>query len=302
MAYIIENAYILKDNQLKKNSLLINDNRVAALEFNHNKSRYMKMNIESFIMTPTYVLFNSHVRSLDSFQSLKKYMIENFLLSGCTTLLTYVDVNSEKELAKSVSRLKTKLLSSPIDFLIAVRIPLRLLTPSFVRKCKKENVPGIMVEITNLKALEAVPWGWIKDALFPYNCPIIPCLSESLKDQPKEVLSTWKKIMEKENLPAVYEELKEDVPLTAPILNRIGVFPERSCLVQGSELSYNLYLKNGGIKNLDVKQLFLYHKDILVITVHKGKVVRSGNEVLFKPGNGEYVKVKTPSYFTNHSS
>lgn len=300
MAYIVENAYILKDNQLKKDSLLINNHRVAALGFNHNKSRYMKMNLESFIMTPTYVLFNSQVRSLDSFQNLKKYLIENILLKGCTTLFTYVNVCREKELTKKVAELKTKLLSSPVDFLIAVRIPLSLLTPSFVRKCKIENIPGIIVEITNVKALETVPWGWIKDALFPYNCPLIPSFSEPL--QGKDVLSSWKKIMEKENLPAIYEELKENVPLTAPILNRIGVFPERSCLVQGSELSYNLYWKHGEIKNLDVKQLFLYHKDILVITVHKGKVIRAGNEVLFKPGYGEYVKVKTPSYYSNYSS
>jgi hypothetical protein len=302
MAYVIENAYILKDNQLKKDSLLINENRVAALGFNHNKSRYMKMNLQSFIMTPTYVLFNSDVRLLGSFQNLKKYMIENFLLSGCTTILTYVDVFSEKELTKKVSELKTKLLSSPVDFLIAVRIQLSLLTPSFIRKCKIENIPGIIVEITNIKALETVPWGWIKDALFPYNCPLIPNFSEPLKNQAKNVLSSWKKIMEKENLPAIYEELKENVPLTAPILNRIGVFPDRSCLVQGSELSYNLYLKHGEIKNLDVKQLFLYHRDILVITVHKGKVIRAGKEVQFKPGYGEYVKVKTPSYYSNYSS
>ena len=35
-----------------------------------------------------------------------------------------------------------------------------------------------------------------------------------------------------------------------------------------------------------------------MVTVHKGTVVRAGENVLFKPGNGEYVKVRTPSFFS----
>lgn len=76
------------------------------------------------------------------------------------------------------------------------------------------------------------------------------------------------------------------MPLSANILNKIGVFPEKTCLIHGAELSYNLYVNSGEIKNLDAKQLFLYHRDILEVTVHKGKVIRVGNEVLIKPGSG----------------
>jgi hypothetical protein len=298
MVYIIENANILKGNQLTKRSLLIKDNRIAALDSSFNRSLHMKMNAQGFIMTPAHVLFNLQVQLIASFQTLKKYMLENFLLNGCTTIFTYADVNFENEITKKVNELRTNLLSSPIDFLIGIRIPLRLLTPSFIRKCKKEKVPGIIVEISNLKELEMIPWGWIKEALFPYNCPLIPILSESIKSQAKYALAVWKKIMEKEKITAAFEELEENMPLSAEMLNKIGVFPEKSCLVHGAELSYNLYLKSSEIKNLDEKQLFLYHSDILVVTVHKGKVIRAGNEVLFKPGYGEYVKVKIPSYFS----
>ena len=68
--------------------------------------------------------------------------------------------------------------------------------------------------------------------------------------------------------------------------------------MHGTELSYNLYLKSREIKNVDEVKLFHYHSDRLVVTVHKGKVIRAGEEVLFKPGYGEYVKVRTPSYFS----
>jgi len=68
--------------------------------------------------------------------------------------------------------------------------------------------------------------------------------------------------------------------------------------MNGTELSYNLYVKGREIKKVDEAGLFHYHSDRLVVTVHKGKVVRSGNKVLFKPGNGEHVKVITPSFFS----
>ena len=69
-----------------------------------------------------------------------------------------------------------------------------------------------------------------------------------------------------------------------------------------TEVSYNLYLKVREIMNVDEVTLFHYHSDRLVVTVHKGKVVRAGEKVLFKPGNGEYVRVRTPSYFSSSIS
>jgi hypothetical protein len=66
----------------------------------------------------------------------------------------------------------------------------------------------------------------------------------------------------------------------------------------GTELSYNLYLTEKEIRKVDEESLFHYHSNRLVVTVHKGKVIRSGNKVLFSRGSGEYVKVRTPSYFS----
>jgi hypothetical protein len=104
--------------------------------------------------------------------------------------------------------------------------------------------------------------------------------------------------MVNEKIPAVYEEIIENQPLSLSILNKIGLYPQKASLMHGSELSYNFYLNGREIKNLDEESLFHYHSNRLVVTVHKGKVIRAGEEVLFKPGNGDYVKVRTPSYFS----
>jgi hypothetical protein len=296
--YIIENANLLKDKQLKTCSLLINNNRIAKIDSHFSHYRLIKMNAGPYIMTPTQVLFNSYIPQIKSFQELKQCLMKEFLLKGCTTLFTYVNVSYENELTAKINALKTALLSSPIDYLIAVRIPIRLITPSFIRKCKKEKIPAIFIDLQNVDELEKTPWGWIREAMFPFNSPFIPIISSDQKKEVKSVLSKWKGIMKREHIPALYEEIEENHPLTITVLNKIGLYPQKASLMSGTEVSYNLYTKTNEIKNIDEMDLFHYHGDRLVVTVQKGTVLRAGDNVIFKPGNGEYVRVRTPSYFS----
>ncbi|WP_066312891.1 hypothetical protein [Bacillus sp. FJAT-29814] len=298
MAYIIENANILKNKGLTTSSLLIDGDRIAGIRSRFNRYRLIKMNLEPFIMNPSYVMLNSVIPANGSFQEMKKSMIEQVLIKGCTTLITYAAVSFEEELEGKISEMATALISSPIDFIIGIKIPTRLITPSFIRKCKKEKIPAIFVELSSQEEMTKVPWGWIRDALFPYNCPLIPIISTDKKKEAKPLLSKWKDITMKEKIPAIYEEVAENQPLSVPVLNKIGVYPKKASLMIGSELSYNLYRKSREIMNVDELELFHYHGDRLVLTIHKGKIVRSGAEVLFKPGFGEHVKVLTPSYFS----
>ncbi|MBV7507129.1 hypothetical protein KW850_17850 [Bacillus sp. sid0103] len=296
--YIIENANLLKDKQLKACSLLISNNRIDKIDTHFNYYRLIKMNAAPYIMTPTYVMLNSTIPQIKTFQELKKCLIEEFVLKGCTTMFTYVNVSYENELSSKISELKTALLSSPLDFLIGVRIPIRLITQSFIRKCKKEKVPAIFVDLQTHEELEQIPWGWIKDAMFPFNCPLIPIISSAEKKEVKSVLSKWKGTMNRENIPALYEEIEENTPLTISVMNKIGLYPQKASLMSGTEVSYNLYTKIIESRNVDDMNLFHYHSDRLVVTVHKGAVLRAGNDVIFKPGYGEHVRVRTPSFFS----
>lgn len=298
MAYIIENANILKKNQLAKCSILISDNRIAAQQPDFSHYKCIKMDAEPYIMTPTYCLLDTNIPLNGTFQEVKEYMTRKFLRKGCTTLLTYVNISFEDKLTEKIREMKTTLINSPVDFIIGVKIPLRLITQSFMRKCKKEKIPAIFVEINDVNELENIPWSWIRESLFPFNSPLIPLISSSLKKEVKSALSKWKVIMVKEKIPAIFEELEENQPLSVNVLNKIGLYPHKASLMHGTELSYNLYLMGRTINNVDEVNLFHYYDDRLVVTVHKGKVVRSGEEVLFKPGNGEYVKVQTPAYFS----
>ncbi|MED3625286.1 hypothetical protein [Neobacillus thermocopriae] len=298
MAYIIENANILKNNKIILRSFLIDNNRITTIHNRSENYQFIRMNFEQFIMTPTFVVLHSNIPSTNTFQEMKQFMIENFLRKGSTTLLTYIKVIYEDELAAKLKEFKMKLNSSPVDIMIGVRIPIRLVTPSFIRKCKKEKIPAIFVELSGQDELEAVPWGWIKDALFPYNCPLIPVISSLQKKERKTVLLKWKETVIKEKIPAIYEELKENEPLPVKVLNQIGLYPHKGSLLNGTELSYNLYFQSREIKNVDEQTLFHYHGDRLAVTVHRGKIVRAGSKVIFMPGYGEFVEVRKPSFFS----
>ena len=64
-----------------------------------------------------------------------------------------------------------------------------------MRECKKRKIPAIFVRIENKDELFSVPWGWIKEAMFPYNSPLIPIFQVE-KDN-SELKQTWQMVMSK---------------------------------------------------------------------------------------------------------
>lgn len=296
MTYIIEKANILKGQQLYKASLLIDKGQISSINHCFKRYNFMRMNVEPYIMTPTPILLKRKFPLEKSFSDLKKYFIEEFISKGCTAFLTTTNIHQEQELNTELKRLKTKLLNSPIDYVIGVEISVQNLTQTFLRKCKREKVPAIFVQIEHIDDLYRIPWGWIREAMFPYNSPLIPLFRGKSERENKHTKLHWKKLMENEKIPFIADELAEDTPLSYSVLAKIGIFPFKGNIQQGQELSYNLYSMDQTNRMFEENELFHYHKSKLVVTVHKGDVIKANNYVLFRPGFGEHVKIKTPSY------
>lgn len=298
MTYIIENVNVLNDDKTyTKASFLIEHDKIATRLTSVNKLTYLRMDASSFIMTPTYVFFDQQLPENKPFQEVKQYYLSHFINKGCTVMLTTVSIDYESEFHQKMKWKLSQLNTSPIDFFIAVKIPVRLLTPSFIRKCKKEKIPAIFVTITNRKELENVPWGWIREALFPYNCPLIPILDTEPQER-KAVESTWKKIMISEKLPALSEEIIAQQPISRSNLAKIGIFPLKANLLHGAELSYNMYMVEPESAQVEELDMFQYHNHRLVITVHKGNLIRVSDKTYFRSGFGEQVKVTKPSFYS----
>lgn len=301
MAYIIENVHLMKGQASTDMSMLAEGQRILSAASKFERYKYMRMDADAFIMTPTHVLFDPNLPVKESFKKRKEYYLKNFIMKGSTVVFTTVKIRFERQLEEQLNQAKSDLLDSPIDFVIGVSIPPRLLNPGLIRKCKKLKIPALFLEIDEMDNLSTMPWGWIKEALFPYNCPIIPMLPESKHKKGRELqLRAWSDLMKKERVPSVLEDLANASPVSRSILKKTGIFPEKSNLNSGGELSYNLYNINAETKHRDEHGLFFQSKH-LAVTVDKGKVIRAGGEVYYRPGKGENVIIKIPGFFTeNH--
>jgi hypothetical protein len=302
MAYIIENINLLKETSLQSTSILINNGRIEHFMHSVRKHSLMRMNGTDFIMTPPHLIYDPQIPVDKDFLHLKQYYINEFIKKGSTVFLTHVAVSQEYLLKKSLAKMKTNLLNSPIDFIIGVKIPVHLLTPSLVRKCKREKVPVIFVEVDDVSEFCKIPWGWIKEAMFPYNSPLVPIFNNGNTKKHKLMKDKWNNILSEEKIPFVKEEIPEKMPLPKSVLCKIGVYPKKLAILQGSEVSYNLYWKMAEVNKIEESELFLYHNHRLVVTVHKGTVIRAGEEVLYRPGFGELMLIKTPGFYAEIST
>lgn len=298
VAYIIENMNLLKKDKLEKLSILVKNERISSITAEMKNYSYVKMNASGYITTTPHIIFDPKVPIHTSFAEMKSYMTEKFLKRGCTSLLTYASVTLERNLKTSLNHMKMGLISSPIDYVIAVKIPLTALTPSFIRAARREKVPALFIELSAVEELRDIPWGWIREAMFPYNSPLVPCFLMDGEREKKRARQVWNEVMLQNKIAFIKDELKENEPMSQEDLQKMGILPVKSHLHPGSEVSYNFYMKSSEIINIEEKNLFLYHSDRLLVTVHKGEVVRAGDKVWFRPGFGEHVLIKTPSFFS----
>ncbi|WP_400241996.1 hypothetical protein AB3U99_14470 [Niallia sp. JL1B1071] len=298
MRYIIENIHLLKRQRLKKTSILMEDNRMDLLKDKFHSYQYMRMDGSPYIMTPTTVMLDNEVKQMTSNIQQRRHIEENLIKKGCTTFLFYLEVRREKELAIQLKKINSQLLNCAIDYVAAVKIPLKLLSPSFVRTCKREKVPVLFIEIEDIEALYQIPWGWIKEALFPYNAPLVPIFLSNVEQEKKRAQNIWSSLMRDVKIPSIPREIKEGMPIAYPDLVKMGIYPFKGNVYQGGEVTYNLFAFDESIINIEENDLFLYHYDRIQMTIHKGKCIRAGSKVYYRPGYGELLEVKVPSFLT----
>lgn len=294
MAYIIENVHVLKNGEIKDLCLLIENNRILSAMTASGRYKHIRMDADGYIMTPTHVLADFHLPFHKPFAEKKTYYLEKFIAKGCTTIITAVRLHRENELEPRLRKVRSELTDCPVDYAIGARIPANKITPSLLRKCKKEKVPFLIVEVDDPAGLLNIPWGWVREAMFPYNSPLVPLFKNN--PDPK-ALKVWRDVMKKHRIPSLDSQFEEHVPLDSEVLKKIGIIPKKSYLHPGGEVSYNFYLKDRDSVKMAEAELFLRHHSQLAVTVHKGKVIRAGSQLSYRPGSGEYVEISVPSFY-----
>lgn len=292
MTYIIENANVLKHNQLVKTSMLVDHGKILSVKPSFPKYQYMKMNAETFLMTSTHVFYTDEFPERTSLLRRKQFFIEKFLFKGCTTVLVSAKIKYLFELEAKVQEIREFYGNSPLDFTIALQIPIENLTVPLIHQCKRAKIPAIFIEVDDRKQLYKIPWGWIREALFPYNCPFIPVINH--ESQKQKYLSLWQTILQREKIPFIGEPLEKYQPLPMEVLKKIGIYPLKGYLQVGGELSYNLYVPE---PNNFHEPSFINDGRNIAITVHKGDIIRVKNKIYYYPKKGEEVIIHRPSFF-----
>ncbi|WAA10565.1 hypothetical protein [Fervidibacillus albus] len=289
MTYIIENANLIKNDQLIRTSLLVDGEKIQSVQPSFSKYRFMKMDVKEFVMTPTHVFLIHSLPNEGEGYSKKNDLSQRFLLKGCTTVIATEKVMYLNELVEKRKNIRRFFQHTPLDYVAAVRIPSHLLTVPFIQLIKREKIPAVFVEFEDKRDLYKIPWGWIREALFPYNCPLIPI---PLKD--RSLLDSWQFVMNKEKIPHIHEPLSEETPIPLEVLKKIGIYPLKGYLQTGGELSYNLFLTN---MNSEIEPTVIVERTHPAITVHKGDLIRVNKKIFYNPNKGEELIINRPSFF-----
>lgn len=289
MTYIIENVKMVRRDKLETMSLLVKDDKILSVKPDFPKYLYMKMNATNFVMTSTYVFVNMSIPNITSDKEIKQYFTSRYIMNGCTTVIAVASIQDIRVLEQERNKIVEFFSKSSLDYTVAIKIPVQLLTVPLIQKCKQLKIPAIFIEYEDKRSLYKIPWGWIREAMFPYNSPLIP-IPIGNDEEIEDLLYHWHFILERERIPHILYPLNEDSPLDLDVLKQIGIYPLKGYLQAGGELSYNLFLSNTGRKEDQEKQS-------LVVTVHKGKIIRVGSEANFIPENSEEITILKPSFF-----
>jgi len=298
MKYVIDQANVLKNNNVECCSLIIGENRIDYIEKSTKLYRILRMPVNEYVLTPGHIMLDFTFQHARTFEEFKGYIQCHFISRGCTTILAVCDVSYEKELSSKVRQLRQNLLNIPVDYFIGVRIPLRILSPSFVRECKRLKIPVIFLELSGEENLEHIPWYWIYEALYLYPIAFVPHwdnLSKTITQQ-----KAWRKIMTKYKIPHIPFSLMERTPLPLNVLKKIGIYPLKGDIRIGGEVDYNLYEKTALTHSVAQKVNVDYDKHVPRVTVHKGRLLKAGDEIFFYPGFGKECVVQSPGMFMSH--
>lgn len=301
MAYILDNANVWTGNKLHTYSILVKNDRIDYVSNNLNRFRLMKSDLSKYILTPGHIMMDFSFATGLSFHHFKDKMINEYLVKGCTTILTISEVASERRIPEILKEVRHHLLCSPVDYFIGIKIPLKILTPSLIRTCRRLKIPVVIVEINQIDELIKVPWGWIREAFYSYRLPLIPKwnIKEKSFFQGNRYKDLWEEITQNNKIPTIPNCPSTDEPLSGDTLKKIGIYPSKGDIRIGGELDYNLYDVNDIGYSVEEKPLLDYHKHIPKITMHKGRFTKVGELVYFRSGFGNECIVKVPGYFVS---
>lgn len=294
---------ILKRGRIEQATLLVNQNKIEFIRQSMDNIKFIRMDLSSYLITPGYVMLDFSLHSLLPFQDFKQ-RITQYLKKGCTSLLTVVDVHYEKELVSRVKQRRHLMINSPIDYYIGIKLSLKSLNQSVLRKCKQQQISAVFVEINKDDRLDGKSWSWIRDAMFSNPITLIPYTNDETLSSLKKhrLLQDWIRIMREHRLSSLDEFLEEGLPLSKEVLMKIGIYPVKGDIRVGSKLNYNLYKLDDLKFHTDGKPIIHQNEILPTFTSHNGKLININGDISFLPGKGEECFISITGRFMPQSA
>lgn len=290
MNYVIDHATVVLEDQVKQLSFYIKENEIRMVGESIPFLKNMRLYVDDFIMTPSFIFFSPHIPSY-SYEQLKSYCSNRLISRGCGTIITTVPIQYMFEIEKKIKEKRLAFLNMPLDFILGIHIHISKLNISLLKACNQLNISILFLEFSSVKELDTVNWGWIQSTTLLQMPLLIPMFPSNIGlYRQRLLLKKWNIRLKKEKMPHLQKGLTPNKPLDVETIKALGLYEKKGLLKPGGEISYNLYLKRRLPKNINTKQYDTIQPDVSVI---KGKFFNINQMPIFHPGFGEELHVKT---------
>ncbi|MGD7008003.1 hypothetical protein [Metabacillus sp. 84] len=285
MAYILDHVLLWREGKTKPASILIEADRFRMIRSQLDRFHCMKVNLEDYVMTGGQVMLDSCTEEDQSFASFKEHMKNNVLGRGCTCFISIIPVNRSKEIAVKTAKRRQILINAPADHYLALKCPIKSLTPSFIYEAKKQQISLIFAELNNESDYQSFTWPWLRDALYLHPVTFIPFWNH--REPNPKLDRQWSAFMGRTGIPVLPHSIHPLQPLKIADLRILGIDPEKGRVRLNGDADYNLFTKNTLSDSVETKPHLDYDNHIPTISIQRGRVLKAGQAVFFKPGFGE---------------
>lgn len=215
--------------------------------------------------------------------------VKRMLLFGYSSFIYIVDLEYESLTERLIEEARQHLASCPVDFVLAVRVPLVRLRPSWIRKIKQLSIPLIYINIDSAQDLVQAPWQRYLEASFPIRIMFLLDLHQSrlsVKEQ-QSVSQVWERIVRHWRMNSYFHVSKREEGLPLLFLKRLGMYPLKGSFDSGSNADYFMYAK-------EKKSNSIVFPEIIVLS---GEVIKSGTAWDLEKINGKELTSIIPEQF-----
>ncbi|MFA9455521.1 hypothetical protein ACERJO_02000 [Halalkalibacter sp. AB-rgal2] len=297
--YLLDKVIKVDEKRVKDRCFIVEEGRVRYATTTFKQWNKKRVSMNGTVLCNGRVCFDDSLLQEggdDTLYERQKLLIKD----GCTTVAIAPHVKYESELSNVYHIWNVYFKKSIMDYVIGLTIPAYLVRMSFIRKCQNMFIPFLKVELEKEEDIHSIKWTHISHTLLHYPLTVIPIFKASTK-RAKSLEVIWRKYCLNygihTDLEAQYSQR-----INKPLLQKIGLFPQKGTLIAGSDLDYIAYVDRKRKKRYEQRKhtgddIERYKHEEPDLVVLRGRILKVLNEFDLKPGYGRPIQIIRPGRF-----